>query len=146
MFFCQPDNRTHEGECGMTESSRRVLVVDDVAVNRKLAMAFFQRLGWTAAEADGGIPGLEWLKANPSVDLVLLDIRMPDLNGEEVCRQLRAMPEFASLPVVAYTAHAMPGDVDRLLARGFDRVLIKPISLQAIKDVVRDLFPDARPE
>lgn len=126
----------------MTSTARLVLVVDDVFANRKLATAFFAKLGWNAAEVDGGYAALEWLGNHPEVDFVLLDIQMPDLCGDDVCRQLRANPAFADLPIVAYTAHAMQVDVERFLANGFNDVLIKPISLQALKDVVAGLFPD----
>ena len=122
--------------------ARRVLVVDDVLVNRKLAMAIFTKLGWQVAEVGGGSAVIGWLAANPPVDLVLLDISMPDLCGEEVCKQLRSDPAFATLPIVAYTAHAMQVDIARFLANGFNTVLIKPISMQALKDVVTGLFPD----
>jgi CheY-like chemotaxis protein len=121
---------------------RRVLVVDDVMVNRKLAMVIFNKLGWQTADVDGGKAVQHWLASNDAVDLILLDISMPDLCGEEVCRQLRADPAFAALQIVAYTAHAMQVDVDRFLANGFNAVLIKPISMQALKDLVKGLFPD----
>lgn len=117
------------------------MVVDDVPVNRQLAAAFLARLGWSVADADGGRTALEWLGRNATVDLVLLDIGMPDLNGEEVCRELRRNPLFAELAVVAYTAHALPGDVERFMANGFNAVLIKPISLQMVRDVIDGLFP-----
>lgn len=121
---------------------RLALVVDDVPVNRQLAAAFLARLGWNVADADSGRTALEWLDCNASVDLVLLDIGMPDLNGEDVCRELRRNPCFAELAVVAYTAHALPGDVERFLSNGFNAVLIKPISLQMVRDVLDGLFPD----
>jgi CheY-like chemotaxis protein len=121
---------------------RSVLVVDDVILNRKLAMVFLNKMGWKTFEADGGHAALNWLDSQPAVDLVLLDISMPDLSGEEVCRQLRANPAFATLPIVAYTAHAGSSDIDRFLANGFNEVLIKPISMQRLKDVVAKLLPD----
>ncbi len=122
--------------------TRHALVVDDVLLNRKLAMAFFSRLGWQTTEADGGTAALQWLAAGHTpVDLVLLDISMPDLCGEEVCRQLRANPAWASLKIVAYTAHAAQPDIDRFLANGFGAVLIKPISLQRMTEVIHGLCP-----
>ena len=120
---------------------RRVLVVDDVLVNRKLATVFFSKLGWQTVDVDGGNTALDWLRSNPPVDLILLDINMPDFSGEDVCHQLRADPAFAEIPVVAYTAHAMSVDVERFLANGFNAALIKPISMQDIKDLVARLFP-----
>jgi CheY-like chemotaxis protein len=122
-------------------ASRRALVVDDVALNRKLAQVFLNKLGWQSAEADGGHAALAWLASQPGVDLVLLDISMPDLDGEQVCRQLRANPAFATLPIVAYTAHAMPADSERFLANGFNAVLIKPMALARLKEVLEALFP-----
>ena len=73
---------------------------------------------------------------------MLLDISMPDLCGEDVCLRLRAIPRFAALPIVAYTAHALPGDIDRFLANGFNAVLVKPISLQGLRDLISKLVPD----
>lgn len=121
--------------------NRQALVVDDVATNRKLAQVFLKKLGWESAGADGGHAALAWLASPPAVDLVLLDISMPDLDGEEVCRQLRANPAFTTLPIVAYTAHAMPVDSERFLAKGFNAVLIKPITLPRLKEVLDVLFP-----
>lgn len=121
--------------------TRRVLLVDDVQLNRKLANAFMSKMGWETMEVDGGLLALEWLRTNPPVDLILLDISMPDLGGEEVCQQLRADPNFSHLKIIAYTAHAGHDDIQRFLANGFDATLIKPISSQRLKDVVGALFP-----
>ena len=115
-------------------------MVDDVVVNRVLAMAFLNRLGLDAHEVDGGRAALGWIRNNGPVDVVLLDISMPDLNGEEVCQLLRADPSCSALKIVAYTAHAGPDDADRFLANGFDAVLIKPISMQRLTDVLAKLF------
>jgi CheY-like chemotaxis protein len=124
-----------------TNAAKRVLVVDDVLINRRLATAIFTKLGWQTADVDGGAAALDWLASNRVVDLMLLDISMPDLCGEDLCRQLRANPAFAELPIVAYTAHAMQVDTDRFLAGGFNAVLIKPITMQSLKEVVAGLFP-----
>jgi len=123
-----------------TTFAHRVLVVDDVKINRMLALTFLSKMGCETFEADGGQAALEWLASHPPVDLLMLDISMPDLDGEEVCRQLRANPSFASLKIMAYTAHASADDSARFLANGFDAVLIKPISLQRLKDVLAELF------
>ena len=125
-----------------TNASRRALVVDDILVNRSLAVAILSKMGWQVADVDSGSEALRWLTNNPAVDLILLDIKMPDLSGEEVCRELRANPAFSTVPIVAYTAHAMQADIDRFLENGFSAVAIKPVSIQGLKDVVRGLFPD----
>jgi two-component system chemotaxis response regulator CheY len=121
--------------------SRRVLLVDDVMLNRRLGIALMSKMGWETLEVDGGLAALEWLRTHPPVDLVLLDISMPDMSGEEVCKRLRADPAYAALKIIAYTAHAGPHDVERFLANGFDAALIKPISSLRLKNVVDGLFP-----
>lgn len=112
-----------------------LLVVDDNPVNRKLAMAFAARLGWKATELDGGEKVLPLL-AITSFDIILLDISMPGVSGEEVLEQLRATPALQHQKVVAYTAHALPDEQKRLLAAGFDGLLIKPINFQSLADVL----------
>ena len=129
----------------MTEKQRQVLVVDDRSSNRMLATAFMAKLGWAAEQVEGGEQALAWLDAHPDCDLILLDISMPDLCGEDVCLQLRADPRFAALPIVAYTAHVFPSDVDRFLASGFNAVLLKPVTYQMVADVVQSLFPADHP-
>jgi CheY-like chemotaxis protein len=126
-----------------TNTSRRALVVDDILVNRSLAVAILTKMGWQVDNVDSGSEALRWLSNNPAVDLILLDIKMPDLCGEDVCRELRANPAFSKVPIVAYTAHAMQADIDRFLENGFSAVAIKPVSIQGLKDVVRGLFPES---
>ena len=116
---------------------RRILVVDDNAINRKLAIALLKKRGWETAEADGGEAGLRLLDAG-NFDSVLLDISMPGMDGEEVCRRIRADARFARLRVVAYTAHAMEFEKQRIMSAGFDDILIKPITTQALQAALPD--------
>jgi len=113
--------------------SKRILVVDDVILNRMLAIALLKREGWVVAEAANGSQALEMLAGEHGFQAVLLDISMPGINGEEVCRTLRANPETSGLPIVAYTAHAMEEDGERLISAGFDTLLIKPISAASLQ-------------
>jgi CheY-like chemotaxis protein len=110
---------------------KRILIVDDTEINRRLAAAMLKRDGWETAEADDGETCLERL-ASESFDVVLLDISMPGLNGEDVCRHIRNRPALAHLPVIAYTAHAMPEEKGQILGCGFDTLLIKPISAASL--------------
>jgi len=102
------------------------LIVDDQATNRLLAGALLRRLGWTVHEAADGATALA-LAARQPCRLVLLDISMPGLSGEETCQRLRRQPGGRSLRIVAYTAHAQEENRVALLAAGFDEVLVKPI-------------------
>ena len=116
---------------------RRALVVDETAVNRKLAVALLKSRGMHVEEADGGGVALEMLKAG-QFDSVLLDISMPVMDGKEVCRILRSTPELAGLFVIAYTAHAMESERQSIMAAGFDDLLVKPISGQDLLRVLPD--------
>lgn len=116
---------------------RRALVVDDNAVNRKLAVALLKRRGWYTEEAENGLLALERL-AQGNFDSVLLDISMPEMDGEETCRRIRANVATARLRIVAYTAHALESERTKIMSAGFDDMLIKPITAQ---DLLRAL-PD----
>lgn len=116
---------------------KRTLVVDDNAVNRKLAVALLKRRGWYTEEAENGLVALERLAAG-QFDSVLLDISMPALDGEEVCKRIRASEQWRGMRVVAYTAHAMESEKSRIMQAGFDDILIKPITAQQLKQALPD--------
>jgi CheY-like chemotaxis protein len=116
---------------------RKVLVVDDNMVNRKLASAMLKKRGWQIEEAEDGASALTRLEAG-GIDYVLLDISMPGMNGEEVCRRIREMEATRNLHVVAYTAHAMESEKQRIMSAGFNDIVIKPVSIQELLSK----FPD----
>ncbi len=115
------------------EVLRRVLVVDDHAVNRELAIAYAEELGWLTVAVEDGRGAIEAAQAQ-DFGAVLLDINMPGMSGLEVLGALRAEAATRDLWVIAYTAHALPEEVDGLIERGFDAVLVKPISMARIAD------------
>ncbi|MBS1161614.1 MAG: Response regulator receiver [Proteobacteria bacterium] len=119
-------------------SERLALVVDDHPTNRLLAVALLKKLGWTAQEADSGETAIR-LTATRQPQLVLLDISMPGLSGEETCTRLRQTANGAALRIIAYTAHAYPEERAAFLAAGFDDVLVKPISRQRLAELVGGL-------
>lgn len=108
---------------------RRALVVDDNDVNRKLARTLLTRLDWVVEEADSGDAALA-LCREQSFELILLDISMPGLSGEETCQALRALNR--PWRIIAYTAHAYPEERARFLAGGFDDILTKPINRETL--------------
>ncbi len=116
---------------------KRVLVVDDDAVNRKLATILFKKRGWQVAEAKDGVSALALLADSP-FDYVLLDISMPGLDGREVCQRIRHSGYPHILRIVAYTAHAIESEKASIMAAGFDDILIKPVTM----DRLNSMFPD----
>jgi two-component system cell cycle response regulator DivK len=113
-----------------------VLIVDDNEKNRKLARDVLRAAGLRTVEAAGGKEAIA-LAADRQPDLILLDLRLPDMNGTEVARQLRSGTGTGEIPVVALTASAYAWSSDRLLAAGFDGYLQKPIDVRAFPDQVR---------
>jgi CheY-like chemotaxis protein len=120
-------------------ATRRALVVDDNHINSRLVALFLKRLGWDSQVLDTGAAALVALRSQ-TFDLVLLDLRMPQMSGEQVCCSIRQELGLAGLPVIAYTAHSMPEEKSRILASGFSGLLIKPISFQDVKEVCDDVF------
>jgi two-component system, chemotaxis family, chemotaxis protein CheY len=109
----------------------KLLVVDDHPVNRKLATVLLRGTGWDCDEADSGEEALAKL-SHGHYDCVLLDISMPGMSGDEVCRHIRADGGLKDLRVIAYTAHTMREEQQNILAAGFDALLIKPINKAAL--------------
>jgi two-component system cell cycle response regulator DivK len=109
-------------------AGEQILVVEDNERNMKLVRDVLQASGYRTLEARTGGQGVE-LAIEHRPDLVLMDIQLPDIDGVEALRQLRANEHTASVRVLALTAQAMEGDRERFLAAGFDDYLSKPIDI-----------------
>jgi signal transduction histidine kinase/ActR/RegA family two-component response regulator len=110
----------------------RVLVVDDHPVNREVARIMLQAFGCEVVEACDGQEAVQ-LAGEQVLDLVLMDVRMPRMDGLEATRRIRSLPDApGAVPVVAMTADAMPEDVARCLASGMNAHLAKPVSQAAL--------------
>jgi CheY-like chemotaxis protein len=112
---------------------RRVLVVDDNDTNRMLARVLLSRLGWTVEEANCGEAALQKV-ASADYSVVLLDISMPGLSGQETCIEIRKMGK--PLRIIAYTAHAFPEERNKFMAIGFDDILVKPINRLQLEELI----------
>ncbi len=110
---------------------RRILVVEDNARNLKLVRDVLEYAGYDVIGAESGERGLE-LAAEVAPDLVLMDLQLPGIDGNETLRRLRDLPEIKDVPVVAVTAFAMQADRDHAFDTGFDGFLEKPISVRAL--------------
>jgi CheY-like chemotaxis protein len=118
-------------------------VVDDNAINRRVARSFLEQYGHTIEEAENGLKALEKLQSTP-FDLVLMDIHMPELDGQRAFDQLRrGIGPNASVPVIALTADSMRGDREKYMARGFSGYVSKPIDQRSILSVVEECLAGA---
>lgn len=112
----------------------KILVIDDNIFNIKIVEVAMTSVGYEVIKADNGIEGV--MKAKTEFpDLVFMDVDMPIMNGIEAMKQIKAFAELKEIPVIAYTAHAMKGDKEKLLNEGFDCYLAKPISVSIIVDL-----------
>jgi two-component system cell cycle response regulator DivK len=114
----------------------RVLVVEDNEKNMKLVRDVLTASGYTTLEATTGGRAIE-LAREHAPNLVLMDIRLPDIDGVEALGRFRADARTASIPVLALTAQAMEGDRERFLAAGFDGYISKPVNILDLLAAVR---------
>jgi two-component system cell cycle response regulator DivK len=113
-----------------------VLIVDDNEKNLRLARDVLRHAGFRTLEAASAGEGLA-LAVSELPDVILLDIRLPDMDGTEAARRLKDDARTAGIPVVALTSLAMKGDREWFLGAGFDGYLEKPISVRELPDQVR---------
>jgi CheY-like chemotaxis protein len=109
-----------------------VLIIDDDVRNVFALTSALELHGLHVLYADNGADGIATLVGHPEVDIVLMDAMMPDLDGNETTRRIRALPEGADLPVVFLTAKAMPGDRETSLAAGASDYVTKPVDLDEL--------------
>ncbi|MEA3217985.1 MAG: hypothetical protein QOJ19_4141, partial [Acidimicrobiia bacterium] len=116
---------------------RRVLIVDDDVRNVFAVSAALEAQGMIVRYAENGYDGLRELETDPDVDIVLMDIMMPEMDGYETMRAIRALPRFASLPIVALTAKALTGDREKAIEAGATAYVTKPVDIDRLVALVR---------
>lgn len=120
---------------------QKALVIDDNEDNIELIAFILKAGGFECEKAETGYKGYELAISN-SPDFILLDIQLPDLDGIEVLKKIRAHKAGASIPIIAVTSFAMAGDRERLLQAGCDGYLEKPIDPDRILDQIRNFIEE----
>ncbi|MFH9659489.1 HAMP domain-containing protein [Streptomyces sp. NPDC017248] len=120
---------------------RTVLVVDDDARNLFALSGILELHGFRVLHAENGRKGIETLLNNPDVELVLMDVMMPEMDGYTATAEIRRMPQYADLPVIAVTAKAMQGDREKSLASGASDYVTKPVDTHDLIACVRRWLP-----
>ena len=119
-----------------------ILVIEDVALERKLYSHALESRGYRVVSADSGLSGLRLAQETPP-DLMLLDIRMPGLSGFDVVAMIKAHARFRHVPVIALTGSIDDFDEWEILARGFDGLLAKPVAMADLFELAdRSLRPE----
>jgi signal transduction histidine kinase/ActR/RegA family two-component response regulator len=124
---------------------RTVLVVDDDIRNIFAISSLLEAKGMKVLYAENGKIGIRLLKENPHIELVLMDVMMPEMDGLEATRELRKIPELVHLPIVALTAKAMKGDRERAIAAGASDYVTKPVDPDWLLAVIHQWL-EAKPK
>jgi len=117
----------------MPESKKKILHVEDNYENLVLVRRLLQYHGYDILEADSVSKAVTILKQQKP-DLILMDINLPEIDGDTLTSKLKSIPYFRDIPVVAITANALKGDREKSMLAGFDGYIEKPIDV--------DIFPD----
>jgi len=122
----------------------RIIIVDDIFTNRLLISEIIKSLGHTIIEAENGKQAIEFLLNNTPVDMVIMDIEMPVMNGIEATRYIReSMPSpINKIPVIALTAHNPKIFFNDYQDVGFDQLLTKPYSIEKIVKLINEFNKD----
>jgi CheY-like chemotaxis protein len=118
---------THDGLYG-----KKVLIVDDDLRNAFAITSILELYGLTVIHASDGRKGIETLQATGDIDIVLMDVMMPELDGYATATAIREIPGLADLPVIAVTARAMQGDRDKSITAGASDYVTKPVDTEEL--------------
>ncbi|MBW3621855.1 MAG: HAMP domain-containing protein [Armatimonadetes bacterium] len=118
-------------------SGKKVLVVDDDMRNIFALTGLLERHQMEVLFAESGKDSIEMLQNHPDVDILLMDVMMPDMDGYETTRAIRQMPEFKSLPIIALTAKAMKGDREKCIEAGASDYIAKPVDTDQLLSLLR---------
>lgn len=128
----------------------RLLLVEDVAINREIALKILRRLGFVVEIAENGREAVEKVRTSPHghFDGVLMDIQMPVMDGYEATRTIRGLEDevLASIPIVAMTANAFSEDVKKAKEAGMNAHIAKPIDINVLVNTLTDIFRSAGDE
>jgi len=118
-------------------AGRKVLIVDDDLRNIFALSSLLERQQMVVAFAENGRDGIEVLEKDPTIEIVLMDIMMPEMDGYDTMRAIRRIPKFKSLPIITLTAKAMKGDRDKCIAAGASDYITKPVDVAQLLSMMR---------
>ncbi len=113
-----------------------LLIVDDNEMNRDMLSRRLQRKGFRCLVAEDGVEALEILKQEPEVQLVLLDVMMPRMNGLEVVQAMRSSDTWKDTPILMVSARAQNSDIDKAMSTGANGYITKPIDFKEVLNMI----------
>ncbi len=118
----------------------KVLLAEDNESNIAVLLNYLEAHNFEIILARNGLEAVEMAKQNQP-DIILMDIQMPDMDGLEATRQIRADGQIGSIPIIALTALAMPGDLERCLGAGANDYMAKPVKLKQLLEKIAQQLP-----
>jgi len=147
----------HQPEAGLSEAKQRiiaelresdvffagktVLIVDDDVRNIYALTSVLEQHNMVVLEAESGADAIDVLQRTPSIDLVLMDVMMPDMDGFQTMEAIRRLPEFKNLPMISLTAKAMKGDREKCIRSGASDYISKPVNVAYLLSLMRIWLP-----
>ncbi|MBC7880254.1 MAG: response regulator, partial [Anaerolineae bacterium] len=118
-------------------TGKKVLIVDDDVRNIFALTSMLEQQGMHVINAENGHSGIALLQSTPEIDIVLMDVMMPEMDGYQTMRAIRSQPQFVELPMIALTAKAMQGDREKCLQAGASDYITKPVDKEQLLSLMR---------
>jgi CheY-like chemotaxis protein len=118
-------------------TGRKALIVDDDVRNIFALTSVLEQHDMEVYYAENGRDGIRLLEETPGIDVVLMDVMMPEMDGYEAMRRIRELPAFRSLPIIALTAKAMKGDREKCIEAGASDYITKPMDTEQLLSLLR---------
>ena len=130
----------HRARWERRRMTKRILVVEDQEDNRRILRDLLTSAGYELIEAVTGEEGVR-LARDRRPDLILMDIQLPELDGHEATRRIKADPDLRPIPIIVVTSYALSGDEAKALAAGADAYVTKPFSPRELLATIRQFLP-----
>jgi two-component system, cell cycle response regulator DivK len=118
-----------------------VLLVEDNEDNRDMMKFLLERAGYIVSTANTGVEALNTAHREKP-DIILMDLSMPEMDGWTAAQQIKKEPGLANIPMIAVTAHTLPGDRRRAMDSGFDSYISKPINVRMFGETVAEVLKE----
>jgi len=132
--FQEKEGENNEQEIQQDETGKTLLIIEDDPTSIEYLKELLEPYGFELTVCKTGEQGYKSFKEHPDIDLILMDIKLPDINGLELIRKIRSLGSDKHIPIIAQTAYAMDGDAQRCIKAGCDDYISKPID---ISDLLR---------
>jgi CheY-like chemotaxis protein len=118
-------------------SDRKILIVDDDVRNIFALTSILEGQHMNVIYAENGLEAIKLIQESPDVEVVLMDVMMPEIDGYETTRRIREMEQFKNLPIIALTAKAMKGDREKCIEAGASDYIAKPVDTDQLMSLLR---------